>query len=94
MAVFEGRMAAIFGRPATRRDTRNPVEEPHGARLHQQRICRRTLSRIPAGGRCRHRRGPIRYREDIVNRMEKAPEAFTGMLEGRNFDKLIVRVDA
>ena len=38
--------------------------------------------------------GRIRYREDIVNRMEKAPEAFTGMLEGRNFDKLIVRVDA
>jgi NADPH-dependent curcumin reductase CurA len=38
--------------------------------------------------------GRIRYREDIVNGLEKAPEAFIGMLEGRNFGKLIVRVDA
>jgi NADPH-dependent curcumin reductase len=38
--------------------------------------------------------GSIRYREDIVNGLEKAPEAFIGMLEGRNFGKLIVRVDA
>ena len=32
--------------------------------------------------------GRIRYREDL----HKAPEAFIGMLEGRNFGKLIVRV--
>jgi NADPH-dependent curcumin reductase CurA len=38
--------------------------------------------------------GRIRYREDIVDGLEKAPEAFVGMLEGRNFGKLIVRVDA
>jgi hypothetical protein len=38
--------------------------------------------------------GRIRYREDIVNGLEKAPEAFIGMLEGRNFGKVIVRVDA
>jgi NADPH-dependent curcumin reductase CurA len=38
--------------------------------------------------------GRIRYREDIVKGLEKAPEAFIGMLEGRNFGKLIVRVDA
>jgi NADPH-dependent curcumin reductase len=37
--------------------------------------------------------GRIRYREDIVDGLEKAPEAFIGMLEGRNFGKLIVRVD-
>jgi NADPH-dependent curcumin reductase CurA len=36
--------------------------------------------------------GRIRYREDIVDDLEKAPEAFIGMLEGRNFGKLIVRV--
>jgi Enoyl-(Acyl carrier protein) reductase len=36
MAVFEGRMAATFGRPATRHDARNPVEESDGARLHRQ----------------------------------------------------------
>jgi NADPH-dependent curcumin reductase CurA len=38
--------------------------------------------------------GRIRYREDIVDGLEKVPEAFIGMLEGRNFGKLIVRVDA
>ena len=37
--------------------------------------------------------GRIRYREDVIDGLEKAPEAFIGMLEGRNFGKLIVRVD-
>jgi NADPH-dependent curcumin reductase len=37
--------------------------------------------------------GRIRYREDFVNGLERAPEAFIGMLEGRNFGKLIVRVN-
>jgi NADPH-dependent curcumin reductase len=37
--------------------------------------------------------GRIRYRKDLVDGLEKAPEAFIGMLEGRNFGKLIVRVD-
>src|SRR5213593_650038 len=36
--------------------------------------------------------GRIRYREDIVDGLENAPGAFIGMLEGRNFGKLIVRV--
>jgi NADPH-dependent curcumin reductase len=38
--------------------------------------------------------GRIRYREDFVDGLEKAPEAFLGMLEGRNFGKLIVRADS
>ena len=38
--------------------------------------------------------GSIRYREDIVDGLEKAPEAFIGMLEGHNFGKVIVRVGA
>ena len=38
--------------------------------------------------------GRIRYREDIIDGLENAPEAFIGMLEGRNFGKLIVRVGA
>jgi NADPH-dependent curcumin reductase len=38
--------------------------------------------------------GLIHYREDIVEGLEKAPEAFIGLLEGRNFGKLIVRVNA
>jgi NADPH-dependent curcumin reductase CurA len=36
--------------------------------------------------------GRFRYREDIVDGLENAPEAFIGMLEGRNFGKLLVRV--
>ena len=38
--------------------------------------------------------GSIRYREHIVDGLENAPEAFIGMLDGRNFGKLIVRVGA
>jgi NADPH-dependent curcumin reductase len=38
--------------------------------------------------------GRIRYREDFVDGLENAPEALIGMLEGRNFGKLIVRVSA
>ena len=40
------------------------------------------------------REGRIRYREDIVDDLEKAPEAFIRMLDGRNFGKLIVRLSA
>jgi NADPH-dependent curcumin reductase len=38
--------------------------------------------------------GRLRYREEIVNCLEKAPKAFLGMLEERNFGTLIGRVDA
>jgi NADPH-dependent curcumin reductase CurA len=37
--------------------------------------------------------GRIRYREDFVDGLERAPEAFIGMLEGRNFGKLVVRLE-
>jgi NADPH-dependent curcumin reductase CurA len=36
--------------------------------------------------------GQIKYREDIVHGLEKAPEAFIGLLQGRNFGKLVVKV--
>ncbi len=36
--------------------------------------------------------GRIKFREDIVAGLDHAPEAFLGLLEGRNFGKLIVRV--
>lgn len=38
------------------------------------------------------REGRLKYREDIVEGLENAPEAFIGMLEGKNFGKLLVRV--
>jgi NADPH-dependent curcumin reductase len=36
--------------------------------------------------------GKIKHREDIVDGLDKAPEAFIGLLEGKNFGKLIVKV--
>ncbi|MGO4319372.1 NADP-dependent oxidoreductase [Agrobacterium sp. MCAB5] len=36
--------------------------------------------------------GDIKYREDIVDGLENAPEAFIGMLTGGNFGKLIVKL--
>ncbi len=36
--------------------------------------------------------GKLKFREDVVEGLEHAPEAFIGMLEGRNFGKLVVRV--
>ena len=38
------------------------------------------------------RDGDVKFREDIVEGLENAPQAFIGMLEGKNFGKLIVHV--
>jgi len=38
------------------------------------------------------REGRIRYREDVVVGLENAPEAFIGLLRGRNVGKLVVKV--
>ena len=37
-------------------------------------------------------KGEVRYREDIIQGLENAPEAFRGLLTGRNFGKLVVQV--
>jgi NADPH-dependent curcumin reductase len=36
--------------------------------------------------------GKLKFREDIVQGLERAPEAFIGLLQGRNFGKLVIRV--
>jgi NADPH-dependent curcumin reductase CurA len=36
--------------------------------------------------------GSVRYREDVVEGLHAAPAAFRGLLNGRNFGKLLVRV--
>ena len=36
--------------------------------------------------------GKIKYREDVVDGLENAPEAFLGFFSGANFGKLVVRV--
>ena len=38
------------------------------------------------------RAGKLKYREDVVHGLEKAPEALIGLLKGRNFGKLLVKV--
>ncbi|MCB1390356.1 MAG: NADP-dependent oxidoreductase [Rhodobacteraceae bacterium] len=38
------------------------------------------------------RAGKLKYREDIVEGIEAAPEAFLGLFRGANFGKLLVRV--
>jgi hypothetical protein len=40
------------------------------------------------------REGKLKYREDIVDGLERAPEAFIGLLQGKNFGKLVIRVAA
>src|SRR5229473_3299269 len=38
------------------------------------------------------REGKVKYREDFVAGLEKTPQAFLGLLEGKNFGKLVVKV--
>jgi NADPH-dependent curcumin reductase len=38
--------------------------------------------------------GQLRYREDIVEGIDNAPAAFIGLLQGKNFGKLLVRLSA
>jgi NADPH-dependent curcumin reductase CurA len=36
--------------------------------------------------------GRVKVREDVVDGLEHAPDAFIGLLQGRNFGKLVIRV--
>ena len=36
--------------------------------------------------------GKIKYREDVVQGIDKAPRAFIGMLRGENFGKQLVKM--
>jgi NADPH-dependent curcumin reductase len=38
------------------------------------------------------RTGAIKYKEDVIEGLENAPSAFIGLLKGRNFGKLLVKV--
>ena len=40
------------------------------------------------------REGRVKYREDVVQGLAAAPEAFIGLLRGKNFGKLLVQVAA
>ena len=36
----------------------------------------------------------IIWKEDIVTGLEKAPDSFIGLMKGKNFGKLLVKVDS
>jgi NADPH-dependent curcumin reductase len=36
--------------------------------------------------------GQLKYREDIVDGLERAPDAFIGLLQGKNFGKLLIKL--
>lgn len=38
--------------------------------------------------------GKIHYHEQMIDGLENAPEAFIGMLDGRNFGKLVIKVNS
>ncbi|CNI30855.1 putative oxidoreductase [Yersinia frederiksenii] len=38
--------------------------------------------------------GKIKFREDLVDGLENAPQAFIGLLAGKNFGKLVIRVSS
>jgi len=40
------------------------------------------------------REGRLKYREDVVEGLDRAPEAFIGLLRGRNVGKMLVQVGA
>jgi NADPH-dependent curcumin reductase CurA len=40
------------------------------------------------------RSAQLKYREDIVEGIDNAPAAFIGLLQGKNFGKLIIKLDA
>jgi NADPH-dependent curcumin reductase CurA len=40
------------------------------------------------------KQGKLKYREDLVQGLENTPQAFIGMLQGRNLGKQLVQVSA
>ena len=73
------------------RDPASPVGDAYCARVHRFRPRRplaRVLSRRVDVGPGRSDKVP----EDVVEGLERAPEAFIGLLQGRNFGKPLVRV--
>ena len=82
----------------------NATENPHGPNLRPLLVNRAMIKgfivsdhndRAPAFLKEMTplvRDGRIKHREDIVQGLDAAPSAFIGLLEGRNFGKLVVRV--
>ncbi|MGQ4599326.1 zinc-binding dehydrogenase [Nocardia sp. R6R-6] len=78
------RLPAFYGRILTKSLTvRGFIQSEFVRELYPDFL--REMGEWVAGGR-------VHYLEDVVHGLAAAPEAFIGMLEGRNFGKLVVRV--
>ena len=86
LALQRDRGAARAAQPVPRRD-----EAPPDAGVHRLRPLR-PVPGVPREVAPRVADGTLRYRETIVDGIERAPEAFIGMLEGANIGKMLVRV--
>lgn len=85
-------------------NTEEPVMGPRNIRLlttHQARMEGFLVSQFAnrhEEGRQRLagwiREGKVKYKEDVVEGLERAPRAFIGMMRGENFGKLLIKVAA
>jgi NADPH-dependent curcumin reductase CurA len=78
------RTAALMGRVLTKSLTIRGFIQTEFVAEHEQAFLEQATPWV--------REGRLQYREDIVDGLAHAPEAFIGMLRGQNFGKLIVRV--
>jgi len=39
-----------------------------------------------------HREGQIKFKEDVLERIERMPEGFLRLLSGKNFGKQIIKI--
>lgn len=78
-----------------------PVPGPDLTRLLMRRIAMRGFIISDHGERLPnaigdmldwYRKGELKFRADVVEGLENAPRAFIGMLQGRNFGKLVVQL--
>lgn len=58
------------------------IDQDYGHRIHE---FRQDMERWI-------KEGKIHYREQITDGLENAPDAFIGLLEGKNFGKVVIRL--
>ncbi len=78
------RMPALLGQILTRSLTVRGFIQSEFTRSHGRDFVREMSQWVLDGS--------VRYREDVVDGLDRAPSAFAGMLRGDNFGKLLVRV--
>ena len=78
--------------PAGRVHAQGAHQEPDRPRLHPERVREEHHAQFLEEMSGWVREGRVRYREDVTVGLENVVEAFTGMLAGRNFGKVLIQV--